>query len=117
MEQNIFIAKIDEKKEVVGFYKRGIHSDELCDNILENGGVLINEDLWQSLLNWTQTRVRDGIKPLIEKEVLTLEDLDRFEKIEPVIPQQLFSEKVDVKELKDRIESLEKTIKNLTDKL
>lgn len=46
-----YYAKLNEQKtEIEGFYVESIHGKELCENILVNGGIRIDVELWQELL-------------------------------------------------------------------
>lgn len=47
----IYYMDLNEDKVGQGFYTEDIHGAEQCKDIIDNGGIKINEELWQYLLS------------------------------------------------------------------
>ncbi|WP_346847984.1 MULTISPECIES: hypothetical protein [unclassified Clostridium] len=78
---------LDIEKKNNGFYTEDIHGIEKCETILAQGGLLVDEELWQHLLVVEECKFIGTV----EQREYTILDKDLFEKIiQPVDtkPQQ-----------------------------
>lgn len=80
MRTQIFYTKINSSM-IDGFYVVDIHGKEKCQSILDNGGILIDEELHQHLLTLGQVE----ITATKEDRVYTINDKDLFREIPLVV--------------------------------
>lgn len=64
-------------KKVNGFYTEEIHGFEKCETIIANGGIKINEELWQQLLILRECKFIG----VVEDKEYTILDKDLFEEV------------------------------------
>lgn len=70
----MYYMNLDENKKNNGFYTEEIHGIELCNSILMNKGIKIDEELWQYLLSLGQVKFIGNI----ENRQYTILDKDLF---------------------------------------
>lgn len=80
-EQNVYYAQLNSEGNIVGFYLKGLHGEDVCNRIYTNGGIKINEELWNKLLSYGVSK----FKSIKEDRVYIIDDLALFEKYIPPI--------------------------------
>lgn len=93
----MYYANIKNNK-INDFYVEDVHGLEACNSIIKNGGIKIDEELWQHLLTLGECK----FVGMAEEREYTIIDKDLFERvIQPVdtTPKQ--------PSLEERLEALE----------
>ena len=88
-------------KVIIGFYTEDIHGIEKCASIIGNGGLKVDEELWQYILTLGECK----FVGTVEQREYTILDKNLFERvIRPIdtTPQPLtFSEQLTQEKLKN----------------
>lgn len=122
--EEIYIGAVNKETGIVeGFYVEGIHGKEKIEEILNNGGVPLNVELWQELLSYGQAIVDvDALAavPVATPEngqfCYTMEHSKCFSKYEA---PQVYSEPVptEMDLVKERVEGLETKLNKILELL
>lgn len=73
----MFYMDLDSDKNNNGFYIEDIHGLETCNTIIKNGGVKIDEELWQYILTLGKCKFTG----VVEEREYTILDKELFEKV------------------------------------
>lgn len=120
-----YIAKINHETGIIeGFYVEEIHGKEFCDNLLQNGSILISEELWQELLTYGEAKLNieklqstpTTLMAMKENNCLGMDYIDYFLKHE--IPQDdQVAQPTQVELLEEKVSKMESQLEIITSQL